>query len=136
MRTPAHDTALTLSALTGFGPFGGSVDWSTYVGREPLASDGPVNCVTVYDTGGAQGILKDLRNSSLQVRVRSSDYNSGWQKANEAYEALVNDLQSATEDATILTWVAISDVTFIGRDDGERALFTVNFNMLRDGAAA
>lgn len=135
MRTPAHDTALTLSALPGFGPFGGAVDWSTFVGREPLASDGPINCVTVYDTGGAQGILKDLRNSSLQVRVRSSDYNSGWQKANEAYEALVNDLQSATEDATILTWVAISDVTFIGRDDGDRPLFTVNFNMLRDGAA-
>jgi len=136
MRTPAHDTALTLSALAGFGAFGGADDWSTYVGREPLAADGPVNCVTVYDTGGAQNILADLRNPSIQVRVRSASYVSGWQKANEAYEALVNDLQSAVEDATILTWVAISDVTFIGRDDGDRCLFTVNFNMLRDGAAA
>lgn len=135
MRTPAHDTALTLSALASFGPFGGSADWSTYVGREPVDTSGPVNCVTVYDTGGGQGVLADLRNPSVQVRVRSSSYDAGWQKANEAYEALVNDLQSATEDATILTWVAISDVTFIGRDDKDRSLFTVNFNMLRDGAA-
>lgn len=135
MRSPAHDTALVLSSLSGFGAFGGSASWSTYVGREPLASKGPVNVVTVYDTGGPQGILKDLRNLSIQVRVRSSSYNAGWQKANEAYEALVNDLQFATEDAIILTWVAISDVTFIGRDDGDRPLFTVNFNMLRDGAA-
>lgn len=136
MRTPAHDTALTLSALVGFGAFGATDDWSTYVGREPLASDGPVNCVTVYDTGGGGNVLADLRNPSIQVRVRSHSYNAGWQKANEAYEALVNDLQFATEDATILTWVAISDVAYIGRDDGDRCLFTVNFNMLRDGAAA
>lgn len=136
MRTPAHDTALTLSALAGFGAFGATDDWSTYVGREPLASDGPANCVTVYDTGGAQNILADLRNPSIQVRVRSATYVAGWQKANEAYEALVNTLQSAVEDATVLTWVAISDVTYIGRDDGDRCLFTVNFNMLRDGAAA
>lgn len=133
MRTPAHDTALYLAALAGFGTFGGSTGWPVYVGREPLE---PVDVVTCYDTGGAPGPLIDLRTPTVQVRVRAADYDEGWQKANEAYAALVQVTKQAVTDANILAWSPSGEVTYIGRDDKDRPLFTVNFEMLRDGAAA
>lgn len=133
MRTPAHDTALFLAGQAGFGAFGGSTGWSVYVGREPLT---PVDVVTCYDTGGAPGPLIDLRTPTVQVRVRSDDYDAGWQKANEAYAALVGVTKQAVTDASILAWAPSGEVTYIGRDDKDRPLFTVNFEMLRDGAAA
>lgn len=133
MRTPAHDTALFLAGLTGFGAFGGASSWSVHVGREPLT---PVNVVTCYDTGGAPGPLVDLRTPTVQVRVRASNYDAGWQKANEAYATLVQVTKQAVTDANILAWSPSGEVTYIGRDDKDRPLFTVNFEMLRDGAAA
>lgn len=134
MKTPAHDTALFLAALTGFGSFGGSASWSVYVRREPLA---PVNVVTVYDTGGGPAVLiPKLRRPSVQVRVRASSYDAGWQKANAAYEALVTPTQTAVTDGVVLSWIAAGDVNYIGWDDKDRSLFTVNFSVLRDGSAS
>ena len=132
MRTPAHDTALHLAGLSGFGAFGGSTGWPVYVGREPLT---PVDVVTCYDTGGAAGPLVDLRTPMVQVRVRAENYDEGWQKANEAYAALVQVTRQAVTDASILAWAPSGDVTYIGRDDKDRPLFTVNFEMLRDSAS-
>lgn len=134
MNTPAKDTAdyLVLSGVTE--AFGGSTDWSVYVGREPLL---PANVVTVYDTGGPTGPLIDLRRPSVQVRVRSDDYEDGWVKANEILQTLVEPFEGVSvTDAKILMWELSSDITFIGRDDHDRPLFTVNFQILRDGAAA
>lgn len=133
MRTPAHDTALYLAALAGFGTFGGSTAWSVYAGREPLT---PEDVVTCYDTGGAPGPLIDFRKPTVQVRVRSDSYDDGWQKVNDAYEALVQPVSVSVTDATILGWVPTSEVAFIGRDERDRALFTVNFEIMRDGSSA
>lgn len=135
MNTPAHDTALFLSALDGFGDFGDTSEWSTYVGREPVASGSVVNVVTCYDTGGGPGPLIDFRKPTVQVRVRSASYNAGWQKINEAYEALVQPYYSSAPDVAILGWVPTSDCAFIGRDDQDHSLFTVNFEVMRSGAS-
>lgn len=133
MNTPAHDTALYLVAQSVTGPFAGSADWSVYVGREPLA---PSNVVTVYDTGGPVGPLVDLRRPSVQVRVRATTYAAGWDKANEILETLVVPFEGVSvPDASILMWDVATDVTFIGHDDADRPLFTVNFQLLRDGAS-
>jgi hypothetical protein len=133
MNSPARDTAGYLAAQGVTGAVGGSSGWPVYVGREPLT---PVDVVTCYDTGGPVGPLIDLRRPSVQVRVRSANYDDGWQKINEAYEALVLPTSVSGSDVVILGWMAISDVAFIGRDDKDRAIFTVNFETLRDGAAA
>lgn len=132
MKSPAHDTALFIAALADFETFAGSDDWSVYVGREPLE---PENVVTCYDTGGTTGPLVDLRHPTVQVRVRSTSYDAGWQKINAAYEALVVPVNTPVTDGTILGWVASGDVAFIGRDDKDRALFTANFELMRDGAS-
>lgn len=131
MRTPAHETAVYLTALTGFGPLGGSDQWSVFVGREPLS---PVDVVTVYDTGGTAALLlPDIRRPTIQIRVRSASYDNAWQKINEAYEELVGVVSYDTFESRVIAWAPFSDVQFIGRDDGDRALFTCNFNFLRQG---
>lgn len=133
MRSPAHDTALYLAGLAGFGEFGGSSGWPVYVGREPLE---PVDVVTVYDTGGGPAVLiPDIRQPSVQVRVRADSYQDGWQKANEAYQELAQPTGVSVNDAVIVTWVAQGDVQFIGRDDKDRPLFTSNWRLIRDGAS-
>lgn len=131
MNPPSHDTALLLADLASFGDFGGSTNWSVHVSREPMAPD---NVVTVYDTGGTAGPLIDLRHPTVQVRVRSSIYDAGWRKINEAFEALSRPISVSVPDATIIGWVPTSDAAFIGRDDHDRALFTANFEIMRDGA--
>lgn len=133
MKTPGHDTALYLAALPGFGAFGGASGWPIYLGREPLE---PVDVVTVYDTGGSPGPLIDFRKPTVQVRVRADKYDDGWQKINEAYEALVQPVDVTVTDAVILGWVPTSEIAYIGRDDRDRPLFTVNFEIMRDGAAS
>jgi hypothetical protein len=132
MNTPALDTALYLSTLSGFGGFGGSADWSIFVGREPLT---PVDVVTVYDTGGQAPTLKggpQLRYPTIQARVRSSDYNAGWNRADLVMRALFEVTSETTNGGVNVAWNATTDILYIGRDDKDRALFTVNFQMIRD----
>jgi hypothetical protein len=128
MNPPALDTSIYLAAQAIVGPLRDPVDWAVFVGREPLA---PNNCVTCYDTGGATNILVDLRAPTIQVRVRSKLYSAGWIQSDAIFQALVQPIQIAVTGGTVLQWVASSDVAFIGRDDSDRPLFTMNFTVLR-----
>lgn len=132
MNSAAHDTALYLAGLTGFGAFGGADSWSVYVGREPLA---PVDVVTVYDTGGGPQEGLHLRNGAVQVRVRAAAYADGWAKINAAFEALMGETGRAIPGGLLVHWDATTDVAHIGYDDADRALFTCNFNVLRDAVS-
>lgn len=127
MNGPAHDTALFLVTSGDVTAFGTDV----FVGREPLS---PVECVTCYDTGGGPGPLVDLRKPTVQVRVRSASYATGWAKANGIHETLTAPIATTSTDVDALWWSAISDVAFIGRDDHDRAIFTANYELTRDGA--
>lgn len=131
MKTPAQDTVDYLVRTGVLPSIGGLGQWAGYVGREPLK---PVDVVTVYDTGGGPNILVDLRVPSVQVRVRSNDYLSGWNKTNAIYQALVFPVYPLTEDGVTLQWMATSEIAYIGRNDADNVLFTCNFQLLRDGA--
>lgn len=130
MNTPAQDTAayLVAQAIT---TAAGVSEWATYVGREPLSPD---NVVTVYDTGGGQNVLVDMRKPTVQVRVRAVEYLDGWTKSDDIYKGLVTPVSPATTDGVTLQWVALTDIAYIGRDDDDRCLFTCNYQLLRDGA--
>ena len=131
MRTPAHDTALYLAAQGVTGALGGATGWPVCTGREPLE---PADVVTVYDTGGGAPTGKSgpqLRYPTIQVRVRSDDYVSGWEKADEIQRALFDTTSEATQGGVNVQWVAQGDVNYIGRDDKDRPLFTANYRMTR-----
>jgi hypothetical protein len=131
MNTPAQDTAVYLASLVGFGAFGGATDWSLYVGREPLE---PINVITVYDTGGQPPVGKtgaQVRYTTVQARIRAKEYGEGWQKGDDIVRALVLNTDQATVGGRNVAWSATTDVTFIGRNEADYALFTVNFNLIR-----
>lgn len=129
--TPAQDTATFLAAAGATGAFGGTSGWPVFVGREPL---GPIEAVTVYDTGGGPNVLVDLRKPTVQVRVRAEDYLDGWVKSDQIYKALVVPVHPSTVDGVTLQWVANTEILYIGRDDNDNPIFTCNYELLRDGA--
>lgn len=129
MSSPAETTAEFLEAA-GIGTRGGSLDWSIRVGTEPME---PIRAVTVYDTGGGPPILSeiDLRTPTVQVRVRSDDYNAGWAKANDAHVALVSAGKTLHSSTATIGWFASGDILYIGRDEKNNHLFTCNFEHMR-----
>lgn len=121
-RSPAMDiAALIRDSESG---------WTVYEGNEAPSPD---NAVTVYDTGGGQANADGpLYDPTIQVRVRSLSYATGYTKA-----LAIRDLLMIRTARIIGSWHytgfwLISDVAKIGRDDIDRELFTVNFRLMRE----
>ena len=127
MNSPAVDIANILaSSAFSYGVVGTDL----FVSREPLE---PVNCTTIYDTGGYEPESADVvyDRPTIMARVRNSSYASGYAKA-QAIKTALHKANQITEGGTryIALW-AQSDILFIGYDDSNRALFTINFRIHR-----
>lgn len=126
-KTAAELTADVMVA-EGLGTLGGAWPLSTAV--EPAT--GPDNSLTTYDTGGLDRLLQDLRRPSVQVRVKSNDYQVGWQKANDIMNALGTLSNYELGSDRVVGFAPLGDVLYVGRDSSSLYLFTVNFNLTRD----
>lgn len=127
--SPAHELALYLESQ-GVGVFGGNTDWSLHVSREPASPD---NVITLYDTPGSApanyGI--QLRQPSIQVRVRAANYAAGMTKQEEIF-SLLNQIQTEEIGGSIYLGVYLTtDFQSIGRDDNDRHLLTANYQVQR-----
>jgi hypothetical protein len=140
MSSPALELAQYLAELTITGPFGGGADYSVHVSREPATPD---KVVTLYDTGGAEGLVAgggvDLRQPQVQVRVRSDDYEAAWNLQEAIREALLQPNAEATGHplertigASRYVQVApVADILSIGRDDNDRHILVANYQVIR-----
>jgi len=118
MRPVADDVMQILDAETSLIP-----GTDLFVGTEP---DSPNNVVVIYDTGGGQTDFVGYRQPTVQVRSRNTNYVDGWNKINEIVEVL-NKLGSRTVNGTYhSTWWLQSDISFLQRDDKDRAIFVAN----------
>lgn len=135
--TPAIELAQYL-ADNGVGARGGDADWGIHVAREPIA---PSNVNTLYDTGGSEPDVIDisLRVVTIQVRTRSVDYAVGAAKQEEIFNLLAQPdavtgvapiERSIGAHRYIGIWLT-GDITYIGRDDNDRFLFTSNYQIHR-----
>lgn len=107
--------------------------WRGFVGTEPTDPD---NCVTVYDTGGAQATADvPLYDPTIQIRVRARNYGAGYSKALELRDALTGPTGFLLDGWHYAGFWIVSDVAKIGRDDNNRELFTVNFRAMRQRVA-
>ena len=127
MNSPAVDIANILAAS----PFSyGIVGTDLFVSREPLA---PVNCTTVYDTGGfePESASEVYDRPTIMVRIRNSSYTAGYAKV-QAIKTTLHKLHETISGGTryVAIW-AQSDILFIGYDDSNNALFTINFRIHR-----
>lgn len=126
---------LLISLGAGVSPSNGAL-WPVYATSEPGTPD---NVVTVYDTAGlddgramVDGEL--FRHLGFQVRVRSIDHRSGWDKASEIQNLLArstyDEVVAMPDDTRYLIHCVsrIGDVIALGKEvpNSKRSLFTVN----------
>lgn len=127
------------SRLTPFSKPEDEENWPLYVSSTP---EEPDECGTIYDTtpishGLIQATGEQSQHFGLQLRVRSKEYASGWQKISAALRALI--MSNAFVDLSdqnpqgfyrICACVPSGGIVALGVErEGQkrRQLFTVNF---------
>lgn len=109
-----------------------NLDWPVQVGTEPKQPD---NTVTIYDTGEDQDSrsMNGNRTSwpTIQIRIRSEDYPTGWDKGIAIQELLDSVANASAAVGTdiwhIQTVHVISALVPIGRqEENLRYLFVIN----------
>lgn len=113
----------------GVGRFGVAEPWGLFVSKEPAAPD---NVITVYDVSGADPFPDgDLEYPALQVRVRSNDYREGYAKARQIRNELIKPTHYELYGVEYVGIWQRGSVEFLMYDDNERAIFVINFNVIR-----
>lgn len=126
---------LLIDLNLGIFPIAGSpLPWQAFVSGEPPSPD---NCITVYDTAGTgdgRSMIdgEPFGHYGFQVRVRSKDYKTGWQKADAiltAMSAVLRRKVTVNSDVFFVQAIThISDIIPLGKEPSisKRNLFTIN----------
>lgn len=126
IKSPAQDVAERLQTL-GHGTIGATTGWAIAVGREP---DKPINCITIYDTGGEDLDTdeQDIGYPSIMVRTRSRDYLVGYNKQRDIQKVLATLGGFATASARYRSWKSTSSIAQADIDDANNAILTANYS--------
>lgn len=114
--------------------FGGSADWAIYIGARPVT---PNRSLTIADTGGTEPSprwLLDFPSAQIIVRGNEGDYKVARDKAQEVKDIL---LGTPSQDLNGDRWLHVNmagEIGFIGFDDSDRPLFSLNFNLIIEPA--
>lgn len=122
MTSPAYTIARYLETQ-GFGEWANDIN----VSLEPSE---PVECITLYDTGGQDpdSDEQDVFNKTIQIRIRTLNYLETYTKLEQIRDLLINQTIAGINGI----WMQ-GDILYIGRDDNDRHLFTTNFRLLIQG---
>lgn len=104
-----------------------------FIGREPTV---PKNCVTIFDTPGfpPQLTLKqgeDYFYPSIQIRVRNTDYRTGWNLIKDIMTSLHGRANETWNETLYTVIYCSSGPALLDWDENNRARFIVNFNLQR-----
>lgn len=133
---PALELAEYLEAQ-GIGVFGGDTDFSLHTVRQPISPD---RVVTLYDTNGATPIVIDtddegddasLYAPSLQIRVRSPEWEDAYERHVLIRDALILPTERIIGDHRYVSIVPTSDIIDAGLDENERYELTANYDITR-----
>ena len=118
--------------LAEYSSLGLTFNTNLFVAHEPAT---PNDCVTVYDTSSSMARALDRDNkvyfSAVQVRIRDFDYREGWNMANDIREYLDAKVGTKQGGTTYIMIRATSDPQFLERDENERYIFFINFEIIR-----
>lgn len=111
-----------------------TANWACFIGKLP---DTPSQCVSISDVGGLPSDPKWLLDyPTLAVLLRSSDYQSGWNKMKDIREALLGLTSSSIGGDYWRGVVAIGNMAFIGNDAKDRPMFSANYRIYLEPAAS
>jgi len=104
-----------------------------FVGKEP---SNPDDCVTIYDTGGMPPQLtfqqgENYYYPSIQIRVRSIDYLTGWNLVQNITTSLHGRSHETWNETLYTVIYCSSGPALLDWDGNNRVRFIVNFNMQR-----
>lgn len=132
MSSPAHDIQKILTtemdssiALT--------LGQTLFIGREPSK---PANCVTIFDTPGGSpqlspNILEDYEYMAIQIRVRSTDYTTGWNLIQQI-QLLLHGRASYESSGFVYTVIYCSSgPAMLDWDGNNNVRFIINFKLQR-----
>ena len=130
MNSPGHDIAVHLAA-NGVGTFNPSSASSTiFVGTEPAKPD---DCVTIYDTGGAEPdtVELDWFRPTFQVRVRDGSYVDAYNKQVTIRELLIlSEIQFS--GGRFVGVMMSSEIMSLGLDENKRYVLVANYRAIRE----
>jgi len=114
-------------------PLGLTFATNLFIGREPVK---PNNCVTIFDTPGFAPLLTldggGYYYPSIQIRVRNTDYQTGWSLVHKIMVSLHGRGNETSSDETLYTGIYCSSgPALLDWDENNRARFIVNFNIQR-----
>ncbi len=121
MNSPAFDIAVFLEPLIS--------EAVVFVNEEPVS---PNNCVTIYDTGGADPmVVDDVYSPTIQVRVRNLDSQSAYAKQYQIRDILVAAKNQIINAVDYVAMWQQGDIISIGRDENNRYILTSNYRLMR-----
>ena len=96
--------------------------------------DMPHNAVCLYDTGGLPQLQYALERPNVQVRVRDTDYLTGYRLIRDIKYYLHQERNGETWNGTRYIQIETrSDILYIGQDEKNRHSWTLNFSIWRSG---
>lgn len=121
MNSPAFDIAVFLEPLIS--------EAVVFVNEEPAS---PNDCVTVYDTGGADPmVVDDVYSPAIQVRVRNLDSQLAYAKQYQIRDILVAAKNQIINSVDYVAMWQQGDIISIGRDENNRYILTSNYRLMR-----
>jgi hypothetical protein len=108
--------------------------YEIFVGKEPAE---PANCISIFETGiGSPQLTFDRSEiyeyTSVQIRVRTTNYLNGWSIINEIKNILHGRANETWGGGTIYTLIRCSvSPALLDYDKNQRVRFVVSFNIQR-----
>lgn len=128
--------AKDLLVTAGVGSFAASTGWGIYISKEPTS---PNTTITIFNTAGRPPNPKwllDYPGLNIRIRGDKGGYSNAEDKAKEVKDVLLGlDSQDINGDR----WVSVTmpgDIAFIGYDENERPMFSLNFRLIIEPAAS
>ncbi len=126
-----------LLSTGGIGTVGSTSDYGIFLGRMP---DAPDKAVSIIETGGIApyrrmtGTAGDVvaERPRVQVVVRSDQYSTGREKANDAWKLLESLPERTINGTRYLYAEAVQSVFVIGRDENDRVLLGFNLDIVKE----
>lgn len=135
MATPSNILRTVLQqapSITGAAP---TNDWGVNISKLPLS---PTRVIAIFDTGGIgspnPALLLNFPTVQIQVRGNSNDNALVYAKAQDIKDRLLGaDSQDVLGDRLVSVGM-IGDITFMGRDDNDCPIYSLNFRLIVEPA--
>ena len=91
--------------------------------------------ILIMDTSGIASMLKvEYENPTFQILVRgarNADLNTAYQLARSIFEFLIVQVRQVIDTTEYLEYEPTSSIISLGRDENDRAVFSMNFYTFR-----